>query len=892
VRPMLCRPFIGRLEELAYLRERRLEAGSSRGGLVLIAGDAGVGKTRLITEFCGALAYSRWRIGRAGCLEFASRPYGPILELLANIDERSLAIGSAATKRERLDAIADRFAAIAARKALIVVIEDVHWADAATLDFLAYLAPKLQRLRLLLIASFRPDDLHPEHPATAAIARMGSNASTGRIDLAPLRGVELRTFIDKALSGTPLPDETRRAIALTGEGNPFFTEELLKSAVEHGSMVPAGSAKNRLPQSVRVAVRERLRPFDDEDRRILTQAAVIGRSFALELLAQTLDTEPQRVLPALRRARDFQLVEELDADRFRFRHALTRDAIYASFLGAELRPRHRSIALMLEDTPEESRALEALAYHWWGAGEEAKAAHYNELAGDAAARVHAHEDAIAFYERALQQPPADPIARGSIVQKIADCRVSVSVGEEVLATYNAAAATFRDARAFDREAACRVLAAMAAQVLGLPEATQPLTEMLERLPSEEFLASSRLHLGLAWIAATLWFPTQAESHLRQVDPRARAAAPDVNLRCHNIAAWVAMTFGDVVRFREEHAAWLEAARSRGAPVAVAAAHSNGAMCYSFFALHEEALHHIECSFAIARESRSQGIEDGTNAIAASCYFMMGDLRRARVAVESVPTTTESKFTWSLASAWGTAIGCRLDDRALVVKWFDGFEAPVVAAPEAENGAPFAEVMVRRGRQTDAAQLLHRAIPDCELLRGNVMTLLAAARYGTVGDRARAREYLARGAEGSADLIERPALTLFDAIVRSRDGRSEEAAALALSTVEAFLRLRLPLLEAEAREVGGDVEGALAVFRRCGARYDVRRLEGARPIALSAREREVAELAATGKANLDIARHLSVHHKTVEKHLASIYLKLGISSRRQISTALGKPNGEG
>src|SRR5580698_10209395 len=150
---MLCRPFIGRREELAYLRERRLEAGSSRGGLVLIAGDAGVGKTRLITEFCGSLAYSRWRIARAACLEFASRPYGPILELLANIDQSTLSIGITATKRERLDAIADRFAEIAARKALIVVIEDVHWADAATFDFLTYLAPKLQRLRLLLIAS-------------------------------------------------------------------------------------------------------------------------------------------------------------------------------------------------------------------------------------------------------------------------------------------------------------------------------------------------------------------------------------------------------------------------------------------------------------------------------------------------------------------------------------------------------------------------------------------------------------------------------------------------------------------------------------------------------------------------------------------------------------------
>jgi predicted ATPase len=130
VRPVLCRPFIGRREELAYLRERRLEAGSSRGGLVLIAGEAGVGKSRLIAEFCGSLAYSRWRIGHGPCLEDARRPYGPILDALAKLDAAGGELAPAATKQEQFDAILDRLQSVAARTALVLIVEDLHWADA------------------------------------------------------------------------------------------------------------------------------------------------------------------------------------------------------------------------------------------------------------------------------------------------------------------------------------------------------------------------------------------------------------------------------------------------------------------------------------------------------------------------------------------------------------------------------------------------------------------------------------------------------------------------------------------------------------------------------------------------------------------------------------------
>jgi len=423
VRPVLCRPFIGRQQELKYLRERRLEAGLSRGGFVLVAGDAGLGKSRLIDEFCDSLAYSRWKIGRGACLQFAGPPYGPLREAFLQLGPEAFDSNAAATQREQFDRIAERLAAISSRSAVALVIDDIHWADAATLDSLVYLSGKVERMRVLVVASVRSEELHSAHPAAAAITRMSRSRRFGRIDLEPLRGKELQTFVDEALEAIDLPVPFQRAVIRAGEGNPFFTEELLKSAVERQAR--GIDANERVfPHSVRAILLERLRPFTEDERRIIAQAAAIGRTFQLDLLTATLGSRVQDVLPALNRARDFQIVEEQSPGTFRFRHGLTREAIYGEFLAVEMRPRHREIALALESEPPERRSIEALAYHWWAAGDAEKSAAYNEMAGDAAAAVHAHEDAIALYERALESSIV-PLSRGAIVKKIADRRLAL-----------------------------------------------------------------------------------------------------------------------------------------------------------------------------------------------------------------------------------------------------------------------------------------------------------------------------------------------------------------------------------------------------------------------------------------------------------------------------------
>jgi DNA-binding NarL/FixJ family response regulator len=894
IRPIVCRRFIGRAEELAYLHERRRDAGASHGGVVLVSGEAGVGKSRLLSEFGSALAQSRWRVGIGRCLEFAQRPYGPILEVLARFDAQAAELAPAASKQEQFETIFAAFERAAARTAIVAVIEDLHWADAATIELLAYLGARIGSLRMLIVATFRAEEFHPEHPSYAGLAKLARAARAGRIDLAPLSGPELRSFIDEALSGIELAPETRRAVARASDGNPFFVEELLKSAVERAPGAPA--QQRALPTTVRATLMERLGPLTADERRVLAQAAVIGRYFDLPLLAATLGADPESLVPALRRAREMQLIEEYRTAEFRFRHALTREAIYGDFLAVELRPLHREIANVLEHGAPDRRSVERLAYHWWAAGDAERAARYNELAGDAAGNVHAHEDALAFFERAAESAEPGSSRRGALLEKVGDRAVALGLHDAALAAFTAAGDAFERNGERDREASCRVRAAVQAYSLGRPDPTAPLEAMLERLDPDDYLTRGRVHLGIAWIAVTFYRPTEARRHVEQVDARA-LDTPDVRLRFHNVRAWMFMVLGDAERFRAEHGAWLAAAHAAGGVGLVAPVHYNGAYCYALLGCHADALRNVDEALRIARAEKSRHAEAGAHAMGAFARLLTGDLHGTRAEVDALRAKpTDNQVTTAHGAAWGTLAGAHLGDERLIEYWFDRLES--AATPFASLcGAGYAEIMVRRGRLDDARNLLGRIIDLGERPRGIVLTLLAVARYGADDDLARARAALAASADAPGEPLERYAVPLFDAYVSRRHGRHADAARSAALAADGFARLGFALLEAAAREIAGERDAALAIYRRCGAAYDVGRLEGRSPAPagaaepaggetqrdpLSAREREIAARVMRGGSNIEIARELSISHKTVEKHLGSIFQKLGFSSRAQLA----------
>lgn len=165
--------------------------------------------------------------------------------------------------------------------------------------------------------------------------------------------------------------------------------------------------------SLREAVHDRLRPLRPHHREVLLRAAAIGREFDTDVLVESSGSTPARVRGALRAARAQQLIEPVGElpGRFRFRHALTRDAVYGELIAAQLRPLHREIASALERLASRRGSdLDELAYHWWAAGDADRGAFYNEAAGDRAANLHAAEDAIRSYRRALDVlPPRSPV---------------------------------------------------------------------------------------------------------------------------------------------------------------------------------------------------------------------------------------------------------------------------------------------------------------------------------------------------------------------------------------------------------------------------------------------------------------------------------------------------
>lgn len=482
VRPLVCRSFIGRDRENAYLHECRREADASRGGLVLVGGEAGVGKTRLLSELRLALAKSRTRVAIGDCIEFAQRPYAPILQLLRRFNRAEPGAVTPLTTCAEFEAMLDGFDRAAARTTLVAVIEDVHLADSGTLEFLEYLAPRLQSMRILVIASYRPD-------ARPDVGRFSHAGPAGRIDLEPFGDLEAKAFVRCALGEVSLPADTIAAILRSADGNPFFILELLKSAVERGAKGAPIFNPRALPATVVGAIRDRVRPLHEDERRILAHAAVIGPVFGIGLLAAVLDVTPESLAPALRRAGEYRAIaQESDGD-FRFRHPLTREMMYGDFLQSEICALHRKIAEALESAPE--AALESLAYHWWAAREPRKALSYNELAGDAAAEALAHEDAILAYERAIEGNSDGGTDEARVRNKIIQTRLAIERGAAIAAAPGAETA-YSGGRLSSRETEVASLVALGHSNLEIARAL-----VISLKTVEKHLGSIYRKLGIA-----------------------------------------------------------------------------------------------------------------------------------------------------------------------------------------------------------------------------------------------------------------------------------------------------------------------------------------------------------------------------------------------------------
>lgn len=453
-------PLVGREAEFAALRGAVERVAGGEGGIVTIVGEAGVGKSRLVAEVRKGAPHLRWVEGR--CLSYGtSIAYLLWLDLLRGLlgetaEDAPGEVGTALQEQVRRlcpDQIEEVYPFLAAmmslpletevearlaqldgqelkagtfraverllvsaarQEPLALVCEDLHWADPTSIELLETLLPVTERAPLLIVCIFRPEREHRSWRLRETASRDYARHYTG-LCLEPLSPVESERLVGNLLWLEHLPEQLKSHILERAEGNPFYLEEILRSLIDEG-IIAQEQATGRwlatrdvtdiaIPDTLQGVLLARIDRLQEETKRVLQMAAVIGRLFLCRVLVQ-LAYEERDLEGDLRTLQQEELVRERARQpylEYIFKHELTREAAYNGLLKRERRAFHRQVAEALERLfPERVKEqVGLLAYHWERAGDAEKATEYLLQAGDRARLAYAHEEAVDFYQRAL-----------------------------------------------------------------------------------------------------------------------------------------------------------------------------------------------------------------------------------------------------------------------------------------------------------------------------------------------------------------------------------------------------------------------------------------------------------------------------------------------------------
>src|SRR6202521_4625402 len=436
----VCGTLVGREDELSILEDALLAACRGEGSVVVLAGDAGMGKSRLCTE----LADRAERIGatvlEGSCSEAdIALPYLPFLEAIGNY----LSTGESAKLRERLgvhvrelskvfpqlaeiaspaandaetpDARLRLFEAILAllglaseERGLLLIVEDLHWADASTRELLDYITRRLRNRRMLVLATYRRDEMHRKHPLLPTVQGWQRSRLAQLLELEPLAPEGVARMVSSIFDNTDVGAEFRDFMHARSEGNPFVLEEMLKAAIDRGDIFREEAdwqrkpiAELRIPETVRDSILLRVERLDATQAEILRCASVLGRSFEYQTLIRLSEQDRIAVEAALQTAVQQQLLEEEAGStaRYRFRHALTQEAIYED-LSAPTRERlHSAAADVLAERLETPKA--EVAFHLRNANRWHEAIQATMEAASAAEAPLGYGEAAALYSLLL-----------------------------------------------------------------------------------------------------------------------------------------------------------------------------------------------------------------------------------------------------------------------------------------------------------------------------------------------------------------------------------------------------------------------------------------------------------------------------------------------------------
>jgi DNA-binding CsgD family transcriptional regulator/tetratricopeptide (TPR) repeat protein len=712
--------FVGRAVELGQLDAARARVAAGP-AVVVVGGEAGVGKTRMIDEFARRCRGEGARVLVGGCIELGEEgvPFAPVIQalrtvlrtlepevargwvghshsdlarLLPELGAPPAGNGQAAapeltSAQSRLfELLLDLLERIAAEQPTVLVVEDLHWADRSTRDLLGFLARGLRRPGLLLVLSYRTDELHRRHPLRPFLAELERIGWVERIELGRFDREELTAQLTGILGEPPTADLVDEVFE-RGQGNAFFTEELVAAA--------AAGLGEQLPPTLRDTLMARIETLPERTQHVLRVVATAGRQVEHEVLATVAGLPEAELLDALREAISaYVLVADNECEAYAFRHALVREAVYGDLLPGERVRLHAAYATTLTAREahggcDQVTTTAELAHHWYAAHDLERALPAAISAGLAAERVYAHAEALRQFERALELWEWAPAVQ-------ADLRL-----DQVDLLGRAAEAAFR------LGSADRAVALVRAALKGVDAEAEPLRAGVLTARLANFLRSSGRQGAVALY----------DEAVRLVSP-----GPPTPERALVLASF-AQALMLKPRFEQARAVCEEAiaaARSTGARAAEGHARDTLGVVLAHLGDTAAGLAHLEEARRIAEdlhEHHGFDIDDMLRAHANLCdlFDLTGELERAAtIALDGVDVAREHGLERSFG-CWLTA-----DASAVLFKlgrWNEAAEHLSAALPLATSGGlvainlyqALAALEVGRGELDLAVGHLHGAL---------------------------------------------------------------------------------------------------------------------------------------------------------------------------------------
>jgi DNA-binding CsgD family transcriptional regulator/tetratricopeptide (TPR) repeat protein len=961
---------VGRQDELGRLRALLDQAIDGKPAVALVAGEAGVGKTRLVQEITRVASDRGVRVLSGGCVELGGEgvPLAPLVDvlrtvarstpaehldscfgparrefarLLPELDPDAAAAppqqGSAAQLREHVLALITR---LSVGRPMLLVVEDLHWADASTRDLVVFLVQTLRELGVLLMLTYRSDELHRRHPLRPVITAWERVRGVARIDVGRFSRDEVAAQLQAIRHAAPTA-QFIDVVFERSQGNAFLVEEILAA-------VDGGADPGDVPPSLRDVLLARTETVSDAAQRILRTAAAASPRVADRLLEVLVGVPESELYPALRETVEHHLLVVDHSGRgYAFRHALTRDALYDDMLPGERVRLHTAYGEALSADPtlldDDGSVAATLAHHWYAALDLPRALAASVRAGRQAGVGYAPAEALRHLERALQIWPRvpDAVERAGVdwtrlnvlaaeaAWSAGELNRALSVMDQVLADTESVTDRVRRAEVVERRAF--VLRALGRDA----EAAGQLREALALLPAQPLtvthavvlasLANSLTRIGedqqsfdvarsAVDAAAAVGATAQHADALITLgavatylgDPQAGLAALRDGLalaerhELHSVALRGYTNLSDSLEMLGRHA---EAAQIATAGVTLATrvghARSHGAMLVGNLA---EPLMRLG-RWHEALDLITESLADDPNGIFASTLLLVrGELRLwqgdadaaahdVREARRQFGDGTDVQFTApivSIEAELARARGDLADARQRI--------RAALAGPVSGFGARYALPLLWLGMRIEA----DIATPDAPAgaTQHEALHALAASLQT---DTPPAQAYQALIAAESARLHRRDEITAWHTAVtatraaaeafplcyslyRLAEAQSANHGTGADVTALEGLRLADDLAAATADDIRTLARRArLRIEPTATATTDVPAPQPALRFRLTDREREVLALVAEGRSNGQIATTLFISPKTASVHVSNILAKLGASTRTEAAT---------